>query len=97
MPRHMPQPMGPDLPTSPDSTGRVTGRGTGVILPARRRRAPPYTAAGVRGDRQQRAPRTRCTSGSRQLGGQSFEYLLGRFTEPSEVLGPVDLLGSTAI
>jgi len=26
-----------------------------------------------------------------QLGGQYFEYLLGRFTEPSEIFGPVDL------
>ena len=25
------------------------------------------------------------------LGGQLFEYLLGRFTEPSEIFGPVDL------
>ncbi|MCB9673510.1 MAG: AAA family ATPase [Alphaproteobacteria bacterium] len=28
---------------------------------------------------------------SRALGGQTFEYLLGRFTEPSEIFGPVDL------
>ncbi len=28
---------------------------------------------------------------ARQLGGQYFEYLLGRFTEPSEIFGPVDL------
>ncbi|HYM00394.1 MAG TPA: AAA family ATPase [Blastocatellia bacterium] len=28
---------------------------------------------------------------SRALGGQYFEYLLGRFTEPSEIFGPVDL------
>ena len=27
----------------------------------------------------------------RVLGGQYFEYLLGRFTEPSEIFGPVDL------
>lgn len=26
-----------------------------------------------------------------QLGGRYFEYLLGRFTEPSELFGPVDL------
>ena len=26
-----------------------------------------------------------------QLGGRYFEYLLGRFTEPNEVFGPVDL------
>ncbi|MGO4781889.1 AAA family ATPase, partial [Lysobacter sp. 2RAB21] len=25
------------------------------------------------------------------LGGRYFEYLLGRFTEPSELFGPVDL------
>src|ERR1700752_772713 len=25
------------------------------------------------------------------LGGNVFEYLLGRFTEPSEIFGPVDL------
>ena len=25
------------------------------------------------------------------LGGQVFEYLLGRFTEPSEIFGPIDL------
>jgi MoxR-like ATPase len=25
------------------------------------------------------------------VGGQTFEYLLGRFTEPSEIFGPVDL------
>ncbi|HNC47079.1 MAG TPA: AAA family ATPase, partial [Acidobacteriota bacterium] len=25
------------------------------------------------------------------LGGQYFEYLLGRFTEPSEIFGPIDL------
>lgn len=29
---------------------------------------------------------------SRALGGQYFEYLLGRFTEPSELFGPVDLV-----
>jgi len=28
---------------------------------------------------------------SRALGGQYFEYLLGRFTEPSEIFGPIDL------
>jgi MoxR-like ATPase len=28
---------------------------------------------------------------SRALGGRYFEYLLGRFTEPSELFGPVDL------
>lgn len=28
---------------------------------------------------------------SRALGGTYFEYLLGRFTEPSEIFGPVDL------
>ena len=28
---------------------------------------------------------------SRAVGGQYFEYLLGRFTEPSEIFGPVDL------
>jgi MoxR-like ATPase len=28
---------------------------------------------------------------SRQLGGRYFEYLLGRFTEPNEVFGPIDL------
>ncbi|RKH70001.1 AAA family ATPase [Corallococcus aberystwythensis] len=28
---------------------------------------------------------------SRALGGAYFEYLLGRFTEPSEIFGPVDL------
>ena len=28
---------------------------------------------------------------ARVLGGQYFEYLLGRFTEPSEIFGPVDL------
>ena len=26
-----------------------------------------------------------------ELGGSYFEYLLGRFTEPSEIFGPVDL------
>jgi MoxR-like ATPase len=29
---------------------------------------------------------------ARALGGRYFEYLLGRFTEPSELFGPVDLL-----
>lgn len=28
---------------------------------------------------------------SRAIGGRYFEYLLGRFTEPSEIFGPVDL------
>src|SRR5512144_1280088 len=28
---------------------------------------------------------------ARALGGGYFEYLLGRFTEPSEIFGPVDL------
>jgi len=28
---------------------------------------------------------------ARALGGHYFEYLLGRFTEPSEIFGPVDL------
>jgi MoxR-like ATPase len=28
---------------------------------------------------------------SRAIGGHYFEYLLGRFTEPSEIFGPVDL------
>jgi len=28
---------------------------------------------------------------SRALGGRYFEYLLGRFTEPSEIVGPIDL------
>src|SRR4051812_37927038 len=28
---------------------------------------------------------------ARALGGEVFEYLLGRFTEPSEIFGPVDL------
>jgi MoxR-like ATPase len=28
---------------------------------------------------------------SQQLGGRYFEYLLGRFTEPNEVFGPIDL------
>jgi MoxR-like ATPase len=28
---------------------------------------------------------------ARQLGGRYFEYLLGRFTEPNEVFGPIDL------
>jgi MoxR-like ATPase len=26
-----------------------------------------------------------------ELGGRSFEYLLGRFTEPNEIFGPIDL------
>ncbi len=26
------------------------------------------------------------------LGGRYFEYLLGRFTEPSEIFGPIDLV-----
>lgn len=29
---------------------------------------------------------------ARALGGRYFEYLLGRFTEPSELFGPLDLL-----
>jgi len=29
---------------------------------------------------------------ARALGGRYFEYLLGRFTEPSEIFGPIDLL-----
>jgi MoxR-like ATPase len=29
---------------------------------------------------------------AKALGGRYFEYLLGRFTEPSELFGPVDLL-----
>ena len=28
---------------------------------------------------------------AQQLGGEYFEYLLGRFTEPNEIFGPVDL------
>src|SRR5262249_51191960 len=28
---------------------------------------------------------------ARALGGRYFEYLLGRFTEPTEIFGPVDL------
>ncbi len=28
---------------------------------------------------------------SRAMGGNYFEYLLGRFTEPSEIFGPIDL------
>jgi MoxR-like ATPase len=28
---------------------------------------------------------------ARALGGRVFEYLLGRFTEPSEIFGPIDL------
>ena len=28
---------------------------------------------------------------AQQLGGRYFEYLLGRFTEPNEIFGPVDL------
>lgn len=28
---------------------------------------------------------------ARALGGRTFEYLLGRFTEPNEIFGPVDL------
>ncbi|MBK8251410.1 MAG: AAA family ATPase [Polyangiaceae bacterium] len=28
---------------------------------------------------------------AKRLGGKTFEYLLGRFTEPSEIFGPVDL------
>lgn len=31
---------------------------------------------------------------SRALGAKRFEYLLGRFTEPSELFGPIDLKGS---
>lgn len=33
---------------------------------------------------------------TRALGGRTFEYLLGRFTEPSEIFGPIDLRRSTA-
>jgi MoxR-like ATPase len=29
---------------------------------------------------------------ARALGGRYFEYLLGRFTEPSEIFGPIDLV-----
>jgi len=29
---------------------------------------------------------------ARALGGSTFEYLLGRFTEPSELFGPIDLV-----
>jgi len=29
---------------------------------------------------------------ARALGGRYFEYLLGRFTEPSELFGPIDLI-----
>ncbi|MCB9694927.1 MAG: AAA family ATPase [Alphaproteobacteria bacterium] len=29
---------------------------------------------------------------SRRLGARTFEYLLGRFTEPSELFGPIDLV-----
>ncbi len=28
---------------------------------------------------------------ARRLGGRMFEYLVGRFTEPSEIFGPIDL------
>jgi MoxR-like ATPase len=28
---------------------------------------------------------------ARALGGRTFEYLLGRFTEPNEIFGPIDL------
>ena len=28
---------------------------------------------------------------ARRLGGNYFEYLIGRFTEPSEIFGPIDL------
>ena len=28
---------------------------------------------------------------ARAAGGRYFEYLLGRFTEPSEIFGPIDL------
>ena len=28
---------------------------------------------------------------ARRLGGHYFEYLIGRFTEPSEIFGPINL------
>ena len=41
---------------------------------------PPGTAKSEAG------PAGRC-----ELGGRYFEYLLGRFTEPNEIFGPIDL------
>ena len=44
-------------------------------------------------DRAARAPRSRRRSGASPsvLGGAYFEYLIGRFTEPNELFGPIDL------